>query len=138
MSTILSLGCVSMQLVASFIGEQDGMAWLLSSKQILFRAVTFIPFSDLYWTKLSRLSRSALQSCTLISCPIFQASVSSDFLQPLANIPKLPMGTSLNQTCRPHTKLFSVPNSQLLVKYKSKEHKAGMKAQYWTPGKLWR
>ena len=55
--------------------------------------------------------------------------MSSDFLQPLANIPKLPMSTGLNQTHRPHTKLLPVPNSQLLVKYKSKEHKAAMKAR---------
>jgi hypothetical protein len=126
---ISSLGSTPMQLVCSYTGELDGVSWLLSSKQVMFRAITFIRFSDLHWTGLSRLFQWALKSCTLINCPIFQASVSGDFQKPMTGIREFPVLTDLTLGQRPRAKLLPVPDSQLLVKYKSKEHKATMKAR---------
>ena len=129
MSHISSLGSTPMQLVCSFTGELDGVSWLLSSKQVLFRAITFIRFSDLHWTRLSRLFQWALKSCTLINCPIFLASVSGDLQKPLTSIREFPVLTGLTLGQRPRAKLLPVPNSQLLVRYKSNKHKATMKAR---------
>ena len=118
-----------MRLICAFAPPTDAISLLQSSKLVLLQSVMFIRLSDFYWTGLHGVFVWASKSCTLITCPISMASGTN----PAA------AGYSVSQICSPlvcpvpppkaKNRLLPVPSSQLLVKYKSKERQALMKAR---------
>ena len=118
-----------LQLVCAYLGDVHSLPLLLSGKILLFRAMSFVRPSEVYWTRLLRLFQWTLRLTTLISCPTFQAETGGLVQGPSASRQGYGPCTMSALGQKIKTNLLPVPNSQLLVKYKSKEHKAVMKAR---------
>ena len=117
-----------MQCVCAYLGSQDTPLLLSTCKFPSYRSILFIKFADFMWSGLPPVKWAA-KVYSVINCPILQASmVSESSLNPVVWVSHPLSALPTPQTQR-QTKLYPVPNSQLLVKFKSQEHIAKMKAR---------
>ena len=118
-----------MQYVCVYLGSQHTLLLLSTCKFFLYRSILFIKFADFMWSSLQPVFRWAARIYSVVLCPIFRASVVGESSMNPVEWVTSPLSALPAPCTRHQTKLYPVPNSQLLVKFKSQERKAKMKAR---------
>ena len=118
-----------MQYICAYLGPRQTPLLLSTCQFLLYRSISFIKFTDFIWSGLQPVFKWTARVYSAIHCPIFRASVVGESPVNPGKWMTSPLIASPAPCARRQTKLYPVPNSQLLVKFKSQERRAKMKAR---------